>query len=126
MIGRWTAISAAHCFWDRFANVPVVSAAAAVGVASSGSRYPNGPWTITSQTRFKPTQLWGCYDVYFPVLWQTANSWDFDMGIIGSVAAFQAKTGIGFRSVGATTTIRCTRISKSTWKRMTASSTKLT
>ena len=82
MIGRWTAISAAHCFWDRFANVPVVSAAAAVGVASSGSRYPNGPWTITSQTRFKPTQLWGCYDVYFPALWQSTANRDYDMGVI--------------------------------------------
>jgi hypothetical protein len=92
MVGLWTALTAAHCLWNYAANQPISSAAATVGVVSSGSRVPFGPWTITSQSRFKPTQAWGCYDLYVPNGWKVGatiggiyyppGDWRFDMGVI--------------------------------------------
>lgn len=80
LIGIYTAVSAAHCFWDRFAASPYPQWPIANGVVSTGSR-AGGTWLIENQTRVGAVQV-ECYDRYYPSGWTATFSWDFDYGVI--------------------------------------------
>lgn len=80
LVGYYTALTAAHCFWEPYAQYPYPHRPIANGVVTSGTRGTYTPWLISSQTRIGNATE--CYDEYYPTGWTTYFSWDFDYGVI--------------------------------------------
>lgn len=75
MIGYYTAVTAAHCIWDRLAAYPYPVFPIATGVVTTLNQ-----WGGKVQTRNSPSTV--CYDRYYPSQWPVAFSWDFDYAVI--------------------------------------------
>lgn len=75
LVGNYTALTAAHCLWDRFAAAPFPRFPIANGVVTTRNQ-----WGAAVQTRAGDA-LYG-WNAYYPSGWTATFSWDFDYGVI--------------------------------------------
>lgn len=79
MIGRWTAISAAHCFFDHDANPPAWTVAQGWAIGAVRRRgFMGGVQQTVAYGPINST----CYTVTIPTAWITTRSRDEDVAVV--------------------------------------------